>query len=62
MTLEAGFVGCGNISDTHARAAREAGLGIAAFFGRDAGKAEAMASRFGGRAYARYEEFLAHRP
>ena len=62
VALSAGFVGCGNITDTHARAAREAGLGIAAFFGRDPAKAEAMAARFGGRAFARYEDFLAHRP
>jgi len=62
VALAAGFVGCGNITDTHARAAREAGLGIAAFFGRDPAKAEAMAARFGGRAFARDEDFLAHRP
>jgi predicted dehydrogenase len=62
LPLRAGLVGCGNITDTHARAAREAGLGIAAFFGRDPKKAEAMAARYGGRAFARYEDFLAHRP
>jgi UDP-N-acetyl-2-amino-2-deoxyglucuronate dehydrogenase len=62
LPLQAGFVGCGNITDTHARSAREAGLGIAAFFGRDPEKAAALASRFGGRAFARYEDFLAHRP
>jgi predicted dehydrogenase len=62
VALQAGFVGCGNITDTHARAAREAGLGIAAFHGRDLAKAEACAARFGGRAFARYEDFLAHRP
>jgi len=62
VALQAGFVGCGNISDTHARAAGEAGLGIAAFFGRDPKKAEAMAARFGGRAFARFDDFLAHRP
>ena len=62
MALQAGFVGCGNITDTHVRAAREAGVGIAAFHGRDLAKAEALASRYGGRAFARYEEFLAHRP
>ena len=62
MPLQAGFVGCGNITDTHARAAGEAGLGIAAFFGRDPRKAEAMAARYGGRAFARCEDFLAHRP
>jgi UDP-N-acetyl-2-amino-2-deoxyglucuronate dehydrogenase len=62
VALQAGFVGCGNITDTHARAAREAGLGIAGFFGRDPAKAEAMAARFGGRAFGRYEDLLAHRP
>jgi predicted dehydrogenase len=62
LPLQAGFVGCGNITDTHARAAREAGVGIAAFFGRDPAKAEGMAARYGGRAFGRYEDFLAHRP
>ena len=62
MALQAGFVGCGNITDTHARAALEAGLTVAAFHGRDLAKAEALAARFGGRAFAGYDEFLAHRP
>jgi predicted dehydrogenase len=62
MALQAGFVGCGNITDTHVRAAREAGLGIAAFHGRDPAKAAALAGRYGGRAYERYEDFLRHRP
>jgi predicted dehydrogenase len=62
MALQAGFVGCGNITDTHVRAAREAGLGIAAFHGRDPVKAAALAGRYGGRAYERYEDFLRHRP
>jgi UDP-N-acetyl-2-amino-2-deoxyglucuronate dehydrogenase len=62
VALSAGFVGCGNITDTHARAAREAGLGTSAFFGRDPAKAEAMAARFGGAAFGRFEDFLAHRP
>ena len=51
MALQAGFVGCGNITDTHVRAAREAGLGIAAFHGRDRAKAEAMRARYGGKAF-----------
>jgi UDP-N-acetyl-2-amino-2-deoxyglucuronate dehydrogenase len=62
VTLQAGFVGCGNITDTHVRAAREAGVGVAAFHGRDVAKAETLAARYGGKAYARYEDFLAHRP
>ena len=58
MQLRVGLVGCGNISDTHARAVREAGLEAAAFFGRDPAKAEAMAARYGGRAFASFEAFL----
>jgi len=62
VALQAGFVGCGNITDTHVRAAIEAGLGVAAFHGRDPAKAEAMQKRYGGRAFTSYEDFLAHRP
>ena len=58
MSLRAGLVGCGNITDTHARAALEAGLVPAAFFGRDPGKAETLAARYGGRACASWESFL----
>jgi predicted dehydrogenase len=39
VPLRVGLVGCGNITDTHARAAREAGLEVSAFFGRDPAKA-----------------------
>jgi predicted dehydrogenase len=60
LALRAGFVGCGNITDTHVRAAREAGLEVAAFVGRDAAKAEAFAGRHGGRAFRDYAGFLAH--
>jgi predicted dehydrogenase len=62
VALQAGFVGCGNITDTHARAALEAGVGVAGFFGRDPRKAEALAARYGGRAFARYGDLLGHRP
>ncbi|MGE5126907.1 MAG: Gfo/Idh/MocA family protein [Betaproteobacteria bacterium] len=58
MALRAGFVGCGNISDTHARAAREAGLEIVAFVGRERARAEALAARYGGRAFDDYGSFL----
>ena len=61
MVLQAGFVGCGNITDTHGRAAREAGLGIAAFFGRDPAKAKALAAvgknAEAGQAYAKADEY-----
>jgi UDP-N-acetyl-2-amino-2-deoxyglucuronate dehydrogenase len=60
MALRAGFVGCGNITDTHARAAREAGLEIAAFVGRDPAQAGRLAAAYGGKAYTAYEGFLAH--
>ena len=59
MPLRAGFVGCGNITDTHARAAREAGMQVAAFVGRDLRKAEALARLHGGSACASFEAFLA---
>lgn len=60
--LQAGFVGCGNITDTHVRAALEAGVGTAAFHGHDPARAEALAARYGGRAFAHFEDLLAHRP
>jgi predicted dehydrogenase len=60
MALRAGFVGCGNITDTHVRAAVEAGLEVSAFFGRDPAKAEALAGRCGGRAFGSYDAFLAY--
>ncbi|MFN8095014.1 MAG: Gfo/Idh/MocA family oxidoreductase [Vicinamibacteria bacterium] len=58
MPLRFGLVGGGNISDTHARAAREAGLEVTAWYARDPARAEAMAARHGGRAFASWEAFL----
>ena len=63
MTVRIGLVGCGNISDTHARAAREVGdVELVAYWGRDPAKASAMAQRYGGKAYRVLDAFLAHRP
>ena len=63
MTVRIGLVGCGNISDTHARAAREVGdVELVAYWGRDPAKASAMAQRYGGTAYRELDAFLAHRP
>ena len=63
MSVHIGLVGCGNISDTHARAAREVGdVELAAFWGRDPAKASAMAQRYGGEAYRELDAFLGHRP
>lgn len=60
MTLRVGFVGCGNITQTHARACLDAGLEASGFYGRDPRKAEALAQRYGGRAFPTYEALLGH--
>jgi len=63
MTFRVGLLGTGNISDTHARAARETSdVEIVAYFGRDAEKAERLASKYGGNAYRDIDGFLDHRP
>ena len=58
MSLRVGLVGCGNITDTHARATLEAGLVPAAFFGHDPRKSHALAARYGGQPFASWEQFL----
>ncbi len=60
--MQAGLVGGGNITETHARAAREAGLTIAAVCGDNADRTARLAREFGCRAYTGLREFLAHRP
>ena len=63
MTVRVGILGGGNISDTHARAARETpGVELAAFWARDPEKARRMAGRYGGTAFQNLEDMLAHRP
>src|SRR5206468_9579068 len=63
MTVRVGILGGGNISDTHARAAREtAGVELVAYWARDPEKARHMARRYGGTAFQVLEEILAHRP
>jgi UDP-N-acetyl-2-amino-2-deoxyglucuronate dehydrogenase len=63
MTLYAGIIGGGNISDTHCRAVVEtAGVEISAIFGQNHEKASRLASLYGGTAYRDLEAFLAHRP
>jgi UDP-N-acetyl-2-amino-2-deoxyglucuronate dehydrogenase len=58
-----GILGSGNISETHARAAREiAGTHIAAVFGRKREKTERLAQLYGGAAYDDLQSFLAHKP
>jgi UDP-N-acetyl-2-amino-2-deoxyglucuronate dehydrogenase len=58
-----GILGGGNISETHARAARELeGVRVVAVHGQNREKARRLAAVYGGEAYADLEAFLAHRP
>jgi len=59
MTVHIGILGGGNISDTHARAARETpGVELVAYWGRDPEKTSTMATRYGGRAYRDLDGFM----
>jgi UDP-N-acetyl-2-amino-2-deoxyglucuronate dehydrogenase len=62
-SIRVGILGAGNISDTHARAARAIpGVDVVAVYGQNASKAAKLAETYGGRAYDRLEAFLDHRP
>jgi UDP-N-acetyl-2-amino-2-deoxyglucuronate dehydrogenase len=61
--VKIGILGAGNISDTHARAARAIpGVEIAAVYGANADKAQRLADTYGGTRYDDLDTFLAHRP
>jgi predicted dehydrogenase len=61
--VKVGLLGGGNISDTHARAARAIpGVEIAAIYGANREKAERLAQAYGGTVYDDIERFLDHRP
>jgi len=61
--LHLGLIGAGNISQTHARAARAIqGVQIAAVFGANDEKVRHLAARHGATPYTNFEEFLVHRP
>ena len=63
MTIRIGLLGCGNISDTHARAAALVpDVEVVAYWGRDPAKVSALAQRYGGNGYRTLDEFLEHRP
>jgi UDP-N-acetyl-2-amino-2-deoxyglucuronate dehydrogenase len=63
MTANIGLIGGGNISETHARAARAIpGVEIVAVFGSNAEKVGRLCREYGGKPYINFEEFLAHRP
>jgi UDP-N-acetyl-2-amino-2-deoxyglucuronate dehydrogenase len=58
-----GLLGCGNISETHARAARAIpGVEIGALCGRSEEKARRLAALHGGTVYRDLAAFLDHRP
>jgi UDP-N-acetyl-2-amino-2-deoxyglucuronate dehydrogenase len=63
MTTYIGLIGSGNISETHARAARGiTGVEIAAVYGTNTEKTNELCRKYGGTAYSGFEKFLAHRP
>ena len=60
--MHAGLLGGGNITETHARAAREAGIPIAAICGSNADSTGRLAREFGSQAFTDLRPFLAYRP
>ena len=61
--MNVGFIGGGNITDTHIRAALAIpSLKIAAIFGSNAQKVNEHAKKYGGAAFDDFDRFLAHRP
>jgi UDP-N-acetyl-2-amino-2-deoxyglucuronate dehydrogenase len=63
MTTHIGIIGGGNISETHARAARAIpGVEIAAVFGHNREKIDRLAKTYGGAPYTDFAAFLAHKP
>ncbi len=63
MTFHVGLIGGGNISETHARAARAIpGVEIAAVYGTDSDKVQKLCREHGGTPYTDFAAFVAHRP
>lgn len=63
MTIHIGLIGGGNISETHARAARAIpGVEIAAIHGTDAEKVAGLCRECGAAGYQDLDAFLKHRP
>jgi UDP-N-acetyl-2-amino-2-deoxyglucuronate dehydrogenase len=61
--IRVGILGGGNISDTHARAARETqGVEIVAVYGQNPAKAARLAQLYGGQRFDSLDRFLAHQP
>lgn len=63
MIIRVGLIGGGNITETHARAARSIpDAEIAAVFGNHEEKVERLCREHGGTPYTDFEKFLDHRP
>lgn len=63
MTIHIGLIGGGNITATHARAARAiSGVEIAAIYGTNAQNVARLSREHGGKTYQDFDAFLAHRP
>src|SRR5882762_8209168 len=63
MTFHIGLIGGGNITETHARAARAIpGVQIAAIHGTNAEKIARLCREHGGTPYLDFDAFLKHRP
>ncbi len=63
MPIHIGLIGGGNITETHARAARAiAGVEIAAIYGTNSEKIARLCREHGGKPYQNFDAFLNHRP
>src|SRR5438309_899257 len=63
MTFHIGLIGGGNITETHARAARAIpGVKISAIHGTNTEKITLLSREHGGTPYQDFEAFLRHRP
>jgi len=63
MPTHVGLIGGGNITDTHARAARAIpAVTIAAIYGTNAANVERLCREYGGQAFQKLDAFLAHHP
>jgi predicted dehydrogenase len=63
MAIHIGLIGGGNITETHARAARAIpGVEIAAIYGTNPEKLALLSREHGGKPYQDFDAFLAHRP
>jgi UDP-N-acetyl-2-amino-2-deoxyglucuronate dehydrogenase len=63
MSIHIGLIGGGNITETHARAARAIpGVEISAIHGTNAEKIARLCRNYGGIPYENFDAFLKHRP